>query len=160
MTTNEAPTNLLFQHRNFRVRLPELTLSRDDSKLRATDNENKQKIKSYSDQKKTVKQCDIAIGDTVLVKMEKRRKTDPFYDPYPLTVINKKGNMIEARRGTKVVTRNSSFFKKVKVSASEEDMLDDNILYDNLSDTEEEPVLRRSIRVRGAPVRYPMDVPQ
>ena len=115
LTTNEAPANLLFQHRNFRVRLPELTLCRDDSKLRATDNSNKQKIKFYSDQKKTVKQCDIAVGDTVLVKMEKRRKTDPFYDPYPLTVINKKGNMIEARRGTKVVTRNSSFFKKVKV---------------------------------------------
>ena len=166
LTTNESPANLLFQKRNFRTRLPELPIKIDDDDLRKTDAERKRKIKFYADQKKNIKFSNIDVGDTVLLKIKRDRKSDPYYDPNPYRVIERKGNMIIAERGQKTVTRNTSFFKKIPSTVEfNDDMkieMNDTIDSDDddLSAENEQRTLRRSTRVTGQPVRYPMDVLQ
>ena len=166
-TTNESPANLLFQKRNFRTRLPERSLKIDDDELRYTDETRKAAIKYYADRKRTVKFSNIEIGDTVLLKIKRKRKSDPYYDPKPYLITGRKGNMLSASRGSRIVVRNSSFFKKIPISIVGDDTeLDDDIIVDDEDDSEVEcmaeieeiPVLRRSTRVTGQPVRYPMDM--
>lgn len=56
---------------------------------------------------------DLKVGDWVLLKQKKTNKFKSFYeaDPYRVTAV--KGTMITATSQTKVVTRNSSFYKKI-----------------------------------------------
>ena len=92
----------------------------------------------------------------------------PYYDPVAYKVVQRKGNMITAERTGHKVTRNSSFFKKVPEEG------DDELSSDELPPNIDDPIttneqggqsgdsnegLRRSTRVTGAPVRFPMDVP-
>ena len=46
------------------------------------------------------------------MKNKRMRKSDPYYNPVPYTVTNKKGNMITAEKKGHTITRNSSYFKK------------------------------------------------
>ena len=48
-------------------------------------------------------------------------KIFPPYDPRPYEVVERKGTMVSARRDSKLVTRNSSFFKPI-VKKEEEEM--------------------------------------
>ncbi|KAL3864805.1 hypothetical protein ACJMK2_006458 [Sinanodonta woodiana] len=73
-------------------------------------------MKSYADQTRKAKKSNFKVGDSVLVKQEKRDKLSTPFDPKPYEVINKKGSMITARREDHQITRNSSFFKTVKNS--------------------------------------------
>ena len=66
-------------------------------------------MKGYADSKAYVKPSDLNVGDNVLVK---DMKTKMPYEADPLTIISKKGSMISAKRGPRIVTRNSSFFKR------------------------------------------------
>ena len=159
LTTNETPANLLFQHRNFRVRLPEMFIKPHDKQLRKTDTENKNTIKFYADKKNNVKYSDLRVGDKALVKVDRKSKSDPYYDPNAYTVVEKKGNMIVAKNGLKTVTRNTSFFKKIP---STDENIDDKITDrdDEILENHDQGVLRRSTRARGEPVRYPLDVRQ
>jgi len=81
--------------------------------LKEQDKKAKDRIKFYGDKHLHVKQADIEIGDTVLMKQDRINKSMSRMDPKPLRVIDKKGTMITARREDKIVTRNSSFFKKI-----------------------------------------------
>ena len=56
-TTGKSPAHVLFSHRNFRTRIPELTIALPDEDFR----EN-------VDRKTNVRKSKIEIGDTVLVK--------------------------------------------------------------------------------------------
>ena len=72
-------------------------------------------MKEYADRKNYVKPSDIRVGDTVLVKRDNSyRKSLTPYDPKPYEVTERKGSMVTASSGEKVVTRNSSFFKPIK----------------------------------------------
>ena len=72
-------------------------------------------MKKHGDSKAYIKQSDIQLGDMVLVKRDKSYRTSQTpYEPTPYTVIGRKGTMITATRGNKIVTRNSSFFKRIK----------------------------------------------
>ena len=46
-TTGKSPAHVLFSHRNFRIRIPELTTALPDEDFRKTDYRNKMKIKKY-----------------------------------------------------------------------------------------------------------------
>ena len=141
-----------------------------DPELRVRDELQKGKMKYYADRKSTIKECNIKKGDMVLIRQNRSRKRMPYYDPVAYEVVNRKGNMITAERRGHKVTRNSSFFKKVpddddELSSDElPPEIDNNISSIPTDEGRSQPSntnggLRRSSRVTGAPVRFPMDVP-
>ena len=164
----------MFNKRNFRTRLPEITIKLDDEDIRKNDHKNKMRIKKYADKKSNVRPCKIEVGDSVLVKKTRKCKSDPYYDPRPYVVTKRKGNMITAEREDHVITRNTSFFKYIDETlqfAGNQDQVEDSDCDSAIGDTnrlvdQNEPQehesneipLRRSSRVTGQPVRYPMDV--
>lgn len=116
-TTGKCPADLLFQTRSYRVRLPELSTSRnDDEEIRERDARKKLQAKLYADRKSYVRSSSIEIGDLVLVPNKKNGELQPAFDPRPYTVTGKKGTMITASKShpNHIITRNSSFFKQLK----------------------------------------------
>lgn len=80
--------------------------------MRHRDTQSKKKMKQNADNKPYVKPSKFQIGDQVLLKEHSCSKPSTPYNPVPLTVIQKKGIMVTARRdGNQCKTRNSSFFK-------------------------------------------------
>ncbi|VDI02757.1 Hypothetical predicted protein [Mytilus galloprovincialis] len=106
-------------------------------------------MKLYFEKKHSVKVPNFTVGDTVLVKQEKKDKLSTPYNPQPLTIKNKKGSMITAtNEQQKDITRNSSHFKKVgksKIMTDEEieEIIDDDIIPNT--------PLRRSSREKQTP---------
>ena len=143
ITTGRCPADLLFQTRTYRVRLPELSkFQNDDNQIRERDAKKKLQAKQYADRKSYVKTSSIKVGDLVLARNEKKGKLEPVYDPRPYTVTEKKGTMVTALRASPmhVLTRNTSFFKllkvpKVKRTADKDDIevdeVDGDILENN-----------------------------
>ena len=122
ITTGKGPADLLFQTRPYRVRLPELSqFQNDDSEIRTRDAKKKLQAKQYADRKSYVKKSIVKVGDVVRVRNEKKGKLEPVYDPGPYTVTQMKGTMVTATRTNPrhVVTRNTSYFKRLKVSNDE-----------------------------------------
>ena len=66
----------------------------NDHKLRDIDATRKRRIKTYADKRNNPKISDIRVGDNVLVKLKRKRKSDPYYNPNPYTIVKKKGNML------------------------------------------------------------------
>ncbi|VDI15408.1 Hypothetical predicted protein [Mytilus galloprovincialis] len=148
-TTNVSPAELLFG-RKINTKMPNiLTNDQADSEVRKEDHKNKSKMKLYFEKKHSVKVPDFTVGDTVLVKQEKKDKLSTPYNPQPLTIKNKKGSMITAtNEQQKDITRNSSHFKKVgksKIMTDEEieEIIDDDIIPNT--------PLRRSSREKQTP---------
>lgn len=54
----------------------------------------KQKMKEYFDLKRNTKPADLEVGEIVLVKQEKKNKLCTPFNPEPMTIIDKNGNMI------------------------------------------------------------------
>ena len=168
-TTGEAPADLMFNKRNFRTRLPEVPIKLNDESIRMKDRRNKERVKKYADRGSNVKTCPLGVGDSVLVTKPRKCKSAPYYDPRPYTITQRKGNMITAERDNHRITRNTSFFKYIENSGRSTDYDDEESDYsdsselvcvdvpDNANETDVEP-LRRSVRVTGQPVWYPMDV--
>ena len=88
--------------------------SKKDAAVRLKDERAKSKMKQYADQRR-VKDTEIHIGDTVLLRQKKHTKFSTKFDPRPFQVTHKKGTMITAVRSGKYVTRNASLFKKVNL---------------------------------------------
>ena len=89
------------------------TIVETQKNLAQRDAAHKKKIKAYADQKLGVRESNIKLGDTVLIKQPKANKLSTPFNPVPLVVEEKKGSMITASDGHKIVTRNSSMFKVV-----------------------------------------------
>ena len=113
-TTNYTPFRLLFG-RDPRTKFPELTQSSTDiieATVRIRDQQAKEKMKVNADKKNSAKPILIKPGDRVLVKNKKKDKLTAPYNLTPLTVYNRKGSMITAKREDGYsVTRNVSEFK-------------------------------------------------
>lgn len=148
-TTGISPSDLLFG-RPMKTKLPSLTPKRKDQRLRHSDKAMKNKMKHYADTKRHSKPSSLKIGDTVLVKQEKRNKSTTPFNPEPFKIIHKKGSMVTAHKNGKDITRNSSFFKKVNERLSDEEA--DEIL-ETSTDIKFESQLepRRSARIRKQP---------
>jgi hypothetical protein len=117
-STGITPYLLLFK-RQPKTKLPQDPGPQPETEFekqaRQKDNESKSRMKSYADKRNNAQPSGIEVGDTVIVRQDKRQdKVSPPYVPRPNVVVEKKGNMITATSGAKNVTRNSSFFKKVK----------------------------------------------
>ena len=128
MTTGKCPADLLFQKRPYRIRLPEqLVPVLCDKEFRQRGAQQKSKAKQYADRKVYVKKSTLVPGDVVLVKNEKKGKIVPYYDPKRYIITSTKGSMITAKRDEprKTVTRNSSWFTRVKEHRESESDFDD-----------------------------------
>ena len=118
-TTGISPCEALNQ-RKLKTTLPEVTppvrqqtIAETQKNLAERDAEQKKKIKACADQKLGVRESNIKLGDTVLVKQPKANKLSTPFNPVPLVVEEKQGSMITASDGHKTVTCNSSMFKVV-----------------------------------------------
>ena len=75
-----------------------------------------------ADSKGYVKPSDIILGDSVLVKRPfTRSKGMSVYDPNPMKVVKTEGTMITAKNGDNTISRNSSFFKKLRLTVPEDE---------------------------------------
>ncbi len=105
------------------TRLPQVAPSTKETttehEARQNDNRAKANMKRYADARKNATPSNLKIGDTVLVKNEKRQgKLAPFFKVEPHIVTSKNGNMITAKARDKQITRNTSCFKKAPESSS------------------------------------------
>ena len=116
-TTGVAPATALFG-RPIRVKLPNPIVvpsdeSHDPVTKRRRDAQQKVRIKGQAESRRAVKDCDIQVGDTVLVRQPKREKLSTPYHPTPLIVTKKHHCMLTAESADRQVTQNSSHFKKL-----------------------------------------------
>ncbi|KAK3711382.1 hypothetical protein QZH41_003258, partial [Actinostola sp. cb2023] len=115
-STGVPPYTALYG-RPMRTKLPEIpTQSKQDKEMRLNDQQSKDEMKRYADQRRNTRSSNINPNDKVLVHKGKphQGKTEPYYEPHPCTVIDKKGSMITASDGKHNITRNSSKFKPLK----------------------------------------------
>ena len=119
----------MFNGRAYRTKLPARQHEYDDAEVRKTDALAKERMKAKADRKCTVKECDISVGNHVLVKQQHKNNLSTPFSPTRYKVIKRNGSMITATSLStgKKVTRNSSFFKKVPVS-SRDKMITDELL--------------------------------
>ena len=92
--------------------------SHDPATIRKRDAQQKLKIKGQAESRRAVKDCDIQVGDTVLVRQPKREKLSTPYHLTLLTVTKKHQSMLTAERAGRKVTRNSSHFKRLLADGS------------------------------------------
>jgi len=100
-----------------RGKLPELHADCHlDLETRDRDAEVKVKTKTYADRAANAKPSDIAVGDQVLVRQERKDKFSTPFNPTPYRVVSKTGNsvMVEAPGGTQY-SRNTSHVKRFMV---------------------------------------------
>ena len=94
--------------------------------MQKEDDKTKLKIKRAAEQKRCIKECEINIGDSVLVKKRRENKFTLPFNPTPMLVINKNNSLITAQSDTKTVTRNSFHFKKLTMSEKEVEKINEN----------------------------------
>ena len=122
-TTKVAPATLLFGS-PIRSKLPEVKSYPDDQEIRTQDTLAKMKMKEYHDQKANVKTSTLKTGDNALIKKTGMGRLTA-YDKDPVKIVKTKGSMITAQQGNRLVTRNSSFFKKTSFQPPVQNDLDD-----------------------------------
>ena len=131
-TTNVSPYQLMFNREmnnllpnieNVKIKKKDNVNTKHDYKTKI-ESESKEKNKTYADMKRNTQQHKFDIGDKVLCKQKKINKLSPPFDPNHYIVRKILGTQITAQRGSQMIVRNASFFKKFterKVAASEHD---------------------------------------
>ena len=153
-STNVPPSQLLF-NRSVRGALPMLNpkdqvLNRHNE-AKTNDTRAKTKGREYANQRRHAKPSNLQVGDKVVLKQRKRNKFTTKYELEPYTIIEHKGTKIVAENQNHTVTRNASFFKKIKggVAESEDENYRANVsTRAEINDDVEAPVLRKSTRRR------------
>ena len=128
-TTGKSPNEILFNRSNLRSRLPEIKISHpeSDAEMRQQDQQRKQQMKSYADDRRNSKKHRLQIGDTVLVRQQKKNKLSSVYNPEPMTVTDINHSMITATRNDNTtITRDASFFKKIGDNSTQGDIEEDD----------------------------------
>ena len=80
--------------------------------LHEQDARQKLKMKCRAESKGAIRECEIQVGDTVLVKQPRRGKLSTPNHPTPLIVTDKNQSMLTVEGPNSKVTRNSSHFKR------------------------------------------------
>jgi len=110
--------------RDGRTKLPQMTTCHDFFKeVSSREKQVKEHSSDYANKKRHTKVADFRIGDTVLVKQDKKNKLSTTFEHLPYSVTKINGSMITAIRlsDNRSVTRNSSFFKRLKITVSDND---------------------------------------
>ena len=114
--TKATPYELLM-NRQVRTKLDHfpVELSPKDKETREMDASYKKKVKQYHDTRHNSKRHKFQIGNAVVVKREKKRKTETIYEPYIYIITDIKGSTIFARRISdgKTICRDSSRVKRL-----------------------------------------------
>ncbi len=156
-STGIPPATALNGH-PMRIQLPEIVQvekkpgnmqNTDRSDIFQKDAESKSKMKHYAEKRRNVKECNLEVGDKVLMKnVVKQGKLVPKFQPEPFEIVEKKGSMITAQRGLELKSRNSSHFRLIN---TKEDPLDPN----EANDDEGDPVVTLPERDQQPPVETP-----
>ncbi|CAB4043738.1 Hypothetical predicted protein [Paramuricea clavata] len=116
-------------------------------------------MKEYADKRRRSETSEIKVGDTVLIQQPKANKLSTPFNPRPYKVVARKGSMVTAERGSHKLTRNVSFFKKIKATFIPKDATVDESDYPiphsqhNLKEQVAPPPHRRFQRNRQPPNR-------
>ncbi|CAF1076837.1 unnamed protein product, partial [Brachionus calyciflorus] len=137
-STGVAPNKLLFQSKSKTSKLPNFSDNLNVKeqlhlKAREQDSKAKAKMKAYNDRKLKAQTNNFKIGDLVLLKWKRTRKSDSLFDPKPFKIAKIDGSMITLERNGSLVVRNSSFIKRYiqkEVEKSRSKILKD-ILFDD-----------------------------
>ncbi|XP_065060965.1 uncharacterized protein K02A2.6-like [Rhopilema esculentum] len=115
-TTKIAPSELLY-NRVIRGKLPcSIKTSKSKRHREAQENDavGKEKMKSYADKRRHTKISDIKVGDTVLLKQDKKNKFSANFESTTYKVIYRKGSRVTAeRQDGRKVTRKLAFSKSL-----------------------------------------------
>ena len=126
-TTGETPASLMFA-RNIATKLPEFAAKKqNDEAVRQKDQAAKERMKGDAEKRKQHESHTFNIGDTVLVKSERKNKLSTFYDPNPYEITAIKGSMITAERADHQITRNCSWFKNIPKQSKSLEIDEDDI---------------------------------
>ena len=113
-STGKSPYKLCM-NRTESTKLHTIPQVNPDAEAMQKDQEAKARMNAYADLKRRTKRQCLNVGDHTLVKQRIQNKASPRFEPVSYTILDVKGSMITAKRTTdqKLVTRNSSFFKKL-----------------------------------------------
>ena len=140
-TTKFSPAEMLF-NRTIDIKLPSNIMQNDtkiDQQVRENDRNGKEKMKMNADKFNHAKEHTILVGNTVLVRQQKKNKLSTRFDPEPYQVTRVKGTMVTATRPGHYVTRNISFFKKISPQKSHRQDTDrEEEIWDELNDSDNE----------------------
>ena len=89
------------------------------NEAKMNDAKAKTRARDYANEKRHAKQSNLTMGDKVLLKQRKRNKFTTKFELEPYTIIERKGTKVVAKNGRNTVTRNASFFKKIKGDSRE-----------------------------------------
>ena len=113
-STGMAPASLLYPGRRFRTLLPSYPAAgKAEEDVQRFNERAMARSKAFQDSKRRTKPSSLGLGDTVLVRQQKRNKLTSYYNPDPFKIVAVKGSMITAARNGQKIVRNSSFFKKI-----------------------------------------------
>ena len=110
-STKCALSNVMLAYM-MRFKFPQ-KIDEDHDEIAYNDRGSKEKMKQYADASLNTKPSDLRPDDVVLLRNRRETKLTPAFDPQPYTIIGRKGSVISAKRGERVITRNSAFFKPV-----------------------------------------------
>ena len=147
-TTKFSPAEMLF-NRTIDIKLPSNIMENDtkiDQQVRENDRNGKEKMKMNADKFNHAKEDTILVGDTVLVRQQKKNKLSTRFDPEPYQVTRVKGTMVTATRPGHYVKRNISFFKKISPQQSHRQDTDreGEEIWDELNDSDNETNVERN----------------
>ena len=142
-STGKAPAEIMFSKGLYRTRLPQIVPKFDDPGVREHDSRSKARQKGYADNHRNVKELNFTVCDNVLVKQKKINKLTPPFNPNPYIIVKINGSMITAQSSTAgtLITRNSSFFKKIPRRLEEEPTDDEYEVVDNAADNANDPIV-------------------
>ena len=117
-----------------------------DQQVRENDRNGKEKMKMNADKFNHAKEHTILVGDTILVRQQKKNKLSTRFDPEPYQVTRVKGTMVTATRLGHYVTRNISFFKKISPQQPHQQDTDreEEEIWDELNDSDNEANVERN----------------
>eukprot|EP00795_Rhopilema_esculentum_P006334 gene6334-11766_t len=115
---------------------------------------------TYANKRRKARKSNLQVGDTVLVRQQKRDKLTTRFSKTQYKVVNRKGTQITAEDSYhRRVTRNVSFFKKLRAQMSDSEDANQSNRATYACEQEVPRPAERLVRKRYAPVRYGEPIP-
>ena len=114
-TTGKSPYEMMF-NRKMVTKLPQVKVKINeelDKVVRSKHDAEKERQKTYTDNKRRAKEKKIAPGDKILIQ-QKKTTIKPPWDPTPFTVVDVQGSKVKGQRGEEVKFRAKNRVKVLK----------------------------------------------